>query len=294
MIGAMRFSAWPVLAFSASCLACAATGEPFWPDHLYTTGEDGVSNRGQSVPMLYVGNGVPSGEECIDLAPLTRLRTFPEREDVAMTAMAFPPYVMVDAASEADPSPVGSSYGVVQAVPGETLANRWYLVGFVRLPSEVQLWPGHRFYRDGDGFVGVRFRVGSQPAVLSLRRAHYPGKATRVTVTFSEKVIAVAADLPWIEVQSLASPSASVLCSHAAYNQPVDTSDTSCGTIAESDVLLVTIRAFRSADGAQTVDESAHTLDPATLIQSPSGELVLYVEPRAEAKPPREREVTPS
>lgn len=163
---------------SAMCFA-ACDGdiyESYVPDRARFTVEDGTTNQGPNVPFILMGDGVGQGGESDDVATLTRLQTFPERGEVAMAAVGFPQYATVDGGQISSYNPIGSSYGVVQVTPLETLSDRWYLVGVIALPAGMVWWSGYRFYQAADGFVGVRFRVGSQPSVLSVGRQDDAGR----------------------------------------------------------------------------------------------------------------------
>jgi hypothetical protein len=269
---------WSISAVMACILACAEY-ESFVPDEAHATAEDGVTARAQNVPMLFMGGGVPQGEECTEVAARSRLQTFPEREDVPATPVAYPPGANVDAGQDVDVCPIGSAYGVVQMVPVSPLSDRWYLVGVTDLPKEVKWWSGDRFYRGPDAFVGVRFRVGTQPAVLSLRRSDGSGW-TDVQINFSEKVMAQKADEPWLEVRSLTNPSLpGASCGRPGPGEPVDSIRARCEALPRDDVLQATVRAFSSADGSKSVADATYQLDPPALLELPNGERALYIEP---------------
>jgi hypothetical protein len=279
----MRSRQWFALAAVMAAAACGpeVSYEHFWPDNAYCTVEDGVTNQGQNVPLFYMGNGVPQGGEYAEVAAQTRLQTFPEREEVAMTPLGFPPRAQIDNGVDGGTYPIGDRYGVVQVVPAAPLSDRWYLVGAITLPKSVAWWPGTRFYRAADGFVGVRFRVGSQPDVLSVRRSDYSGKGTYITVTFSEKVSAISADQPWLEVRSLSDPTLPTApCRVPSYVMATDDAEATCELLPGNHILQVTVHAFVSADGLQSVPEAAYTSDPSALVTIPDGSRVLYVEPR--------------
>lgn len=207
-----------------------------------------------------------------EIASQMRLQTFPDREDVPTIATGFP------AGADAAPH-VDDGYAVVRLVPTEPLSDRWYLVGLPSLPRGLIWSEGHRVYRGTDGFTGVRLRVGSQPAVLSLGRVDFAGKPTYVHVRFSEAVSAIARDRPWLDVRALSSPAA---CTVEAPEQPIDSVSATCQSLPADDVLQVVVRAFVSTDGSQSVDDSVYQLDPDVLSALPNGERVLYIDPRNE------------
>jgi len=278
----MGFRSLFMLTALMSAAACdGAVYETFKPDNAYCTVDDGVTNQGQDVPLLYMGNGVPQGRMYAELAAQMRLLTFPERQDIAMTPIGFAPEVKIDGGVDAGAYPIGSSYGVVQVVPSEPLSNRWYLLGAVTLPKGVEWWGGTRFYRAADGLTGVRFRVGPQPEVLSVRRLDVPDGYTDVRVTFSENVLAVSADQPWFEVRSLSDPALPVTpCTARSYGMPFNEAHAKCEWLPPSHILQVTVRASVSPDGSKSVAEAVYQLDPAALVRLPGGDRVLYIEPR--------------
>jgi hypothetical protein len=129
--------------------------------------------------------------------------------------------------------------------------------------------------------VGVRFRVGSQPGVISVGRNDVPQKGTRILVTFSEKVTAAVAGEPWLDVQSLSDPSRpSSPCSLPTSVAPWNSVEAQCEALPNTDVLRVTVRSYLSADGTQMGQEAYYDLDPASLVASADGDQVLYVEPQ--------------
>jgi hypothetical protein len=268
------------LAILLAACSGARSYETFQPDKAYCTVSDGVTNQGQNFPLFYMGNGVPQGGNYAELAAQMHLQTFPERQEVPMTAVGFPPYAQIDGSATSSLYPIGSNYGVVRVTPVESPSDRWYLMGVVALPKGVEWWAGTRFYRPADGFVGVRFRVGSQPAVTAVSRTDTPGKGTTVQVSFSEKVSAATADQPWIEVRSLTDPALpSAPCTAPRLIMPTDSVPASCEALPANHVLEVKVRAFISADGSISVGESAYPLSPESLISLPDGTRVTYVEP---------------
>jgi hypothetical protein len=271
-----------LVALAVLLAACDGTVyERFWPDHTYCTVGDGVTNQGQNLPSFYMGDGQPQGENYAELAAQMHLQTFPERQDVPMTAVGLPPHTQIDGSATASLHPIGSNYGVVQVTPVEALSDRWYLMGVMALPKGVEWWAGTRLYSAPDGFVGVRFRVGSQPAVTAVSRADYPGKGTTVKVSFSENVSAATADQPWIEVRSLTDPALpSTPCTAPRRITPADYVSATCEALPADHVLEVKLRAFVSADSAISVGEAAYQLRPESLISLPDGGThVTYIEP---------------
>jgi hypothetical protein len=53
-----------------------------------------------------------------------------------------------------------------------------------------------------------------------------------------------------------------------------------CEWFPPNHILQVTVRAFASADGSQSVAEAVYQLSPAALVTLPGGHRVLYIEPR--------------